>query len=166
MRNQTTPQKRGNAAALSLAEVIVTIGVLGIISGIALSYFGGTLEASRSVVAREVAETLNLGLKKHAQVEYVFGLAANDDTSADEIAIVRSLQYRDPLDPAPGAPFVRPNWHPIGSDDDEEFRLQWNGMVFVVLAPGTSGTGIMVEFDASDYGENYIFPDGFKPIGD
>lgn len=155
----------GTASAFSLVELVVTIGVLGVISGISLSYFGGTFKGSKNVVASEMAETLNLGLKKHAQVNYEFNLTADDDDTADEIAIVRSLQYRHPTSPAPGAPFVRPNWHPVGSDDEEEYRLRWNGTVFEILKPETAGSGLKIAFGASDYGENYTFPNDFTPVG-
>jgi prepilin-type N-terminal cleavage/methylation domain-containing protein len=165
MKNRHMPTGRGRNSAFSLVELVVTIGVLGVISGISLSYFGGTLKSSKSVVANEMAETLNLGLKKHAQVNYEFNLDADDDDSADEIAVVRSLQYRHPTNPAPGAPFVRSNWHPVGSDDDADFRLRWNGTVFEILKPETEGSGIKVDFGASDYGENYTFPNDFTPVG-
>jgi len=149
----------------SLVELIVTVGVLGIITGIAITYYGGTLDSSKRVVAKEMAETLNLGLKKHAQVNYAFNLAANDSSADDETAIVRSLQFHHPTDLVPGAPFVRPNWHPVASNSAEEFRLRWNGRIFLVVEPGTAGTGLKVAFQASDYGENYDFPDDFVPVG-
>ncbi len=154
-----------NQKGFSLVELIVTVGVLGVITGIAITYYGGTFDSSKRVVAKEMAETLNLGLKKHGQINYQFNLTADDASADDETAIVRSLQYRHPTDPVPGAPFLRPNWHPVASNSAEEFRLRWNGRVFLLIEPGTAGTGLKVAFQASDYGENYDFPDDFVPVG-
>ena len=51
------------------------------------------------------------------------------------------------------------------SSNIEAYRLRWNGELFHVLEPGTAGSGIKVEFDASDYSLNYTFPDDFVPVG-
>ncbi len=165
MQTDTISRRGRRAAGFSLVELIVTIGVLGVLAALAVVNYGGTLDSSKLVVAKEVAETVNLALKKHAQVNYAFNLAADDAGTTDELAIVRSLQYRNPSDPAPGAPFVRPNWHPVGSSSSEDYRLRWNGKIFVILEPGTAGSGLKVAFRASDYGENYDFSGGFTPVG-
>ena len=162
--NAKLRRARGGGA-FSLVELVVTVGVLGVITAIAVTYYGGTFDSSKNVVAGQMAETLNLGLKKYAQVNYEFNLAADDASADDELAILRSLQYRDALDPVPGAPFVRPDWNPVGSSDAEDYRLSWNGQIFVLIEPGTAGTGLKVAFQATDYGENYNFPDDFVPVG-
>ena len=149
----------------SLVEVIVTVGVLVVITSIAIKHFGGTLDASRSVVAEDVMTVINNGLKKHSQVNYEFNLPADNGATDDEIAIVRSLQWRDPANLVPGAPFIPESWQPLESSDIKEYRLRWNGKLFNVLEPGTSGSGIKVNFDASDYSLNYTFPDDFVPVG-
>ena len=143
----------------------MTVAVLVVISSLAIKYFGGTLDASRSVVAEDVMTVINNGLKKHSQMNYAFNLPADHDGVADEIAILRSLQWRDPVDLVPGAPFIPNNWNPVESSDIKEYRLRWNGELFNVLEPGTSGSGIKVQFDASDYSLNYTFPDDFVPVG-
>ena len=162
---RTCHNERRRNCGFSLVEMIVTVAVLAVITSIAISYFGGTLDASRSVVAEDVATALNNGLKKHSQVNYEFNLPADNSATDDEIAIVRSLQWRDPSNLIPGAPFVPQNWHPVGNSDVSEYRLRWNGKVFNVLEPGASGSGIKVQFDASDYSLNYTFPDDFVPVG-
>ncbi|MCP4849241.1 MAG: prepilin-type N-terminal cleavage/methylation domain-containing protein [Verrucomicrobiaceae bacterium] len=149
----------------SLVEVIVTVTVLVVITSIAIKYFGGTLDASRSVVAEDVMTVINNGLKKHSQINYEFNLSADHEGTDDEIAILRSLQWRDPVNLVPGAPFIPGNWQPVPSSDIKEYRLRWNGKVFNVIEPGASGSGIKVQFDASDYGLNYTFPDDFVPVG-
>ena len=159
------PNKYPKHCGFSLVEVIVTVAVLVVISSLAIKYFGGTLDASRSVVAEDVMTVINNGLKKHSQMNYAFNLPADHGGVDDEIAILRSLQWRDPVDLVPGAPFIPGNWHPVESYDIEEYRLRWNGKLFNVLEPGTSGSGIKVQFDASDYSLNYTFPDDFVPVG-
>ena len=160
-----SPKKHREDCGFSLVEVIVTVAVLVVITSVAIQYFGGTLDASRSVVAEDVMTVINNGLKKHSQVNYEFNLPADHGGTDDEIAILRSLQWRDPFNLVPGAPFIPQNWHPVESFDIEEHRLRWNGKVFNVLEPGISGSGIKVQFDASDYSLNYTFPDDFVPVG-
>ena len=151
--------------AFSLAEIIMVVGVTAVIVAVSIPHLGETFGRSQDVVANEVRETLNLALKKHAQVNYEFVLAADDTKSDDEFAILRSLQWRDPSDPATGAPYVRPDWDPSASSNDNDFRLAWTGRIFRVLRPGTAGHGIKVDFEATDYGENYTFPNDFAPVG-
>ena len=150
---------------VSLTELLVVVTVLAIITAIAVPTFSNVHSNSKNVVAGEVMETLNMGLKKHAQVNYEFSLAADNAATDDEFAILRSLQWRDPLDPATGAPFVRPNWNPSASTEAKDYRLRWKGRTFDVLQPGDAGSGIKVDFEAGDYGENYNFPDDFSPVG-
>ena len=161
LRDHQSATERG----FSLVEIIVTVAILAVITSVAIKYFGGTLGASRSVVAEDVMTAINNGLKKHSQVNYAFNLPANDESGDDEIAIVRSLQWRDPYNLVPGAPFIPGNWNPVESSNIEAYRLRWNGELFHVLEPGTAGSGIKVEFDASDYSLNYTFPDDFVPVG-
>ena len=155
----------GSQGGFSLVEIIMTVAILAIISSVAIKYFGGTLDASRSVVAEDVMTALNNGLKKHSQVNYEFNLPADDGGVEDEVAILRSLQWLDPDNLVPGAPFIPGNWNPVESSDTREHRLRWNGKMFHVLEPGAAGSGIKVEFDASDYSLNYTFPDDFVPVG-
>ena len=63
------------------------------------------------------------------------------------MSIVRTLQWRNADDPSPGAPFLRPDWHPVVSSALSDFRLQWNGNQFVVTWPGEVGVGLCVKFD-------------------
>ena len=102
----TVTKQRQSRAGMSLVEIITVIGVLGVIVSLVLPNWGETFKGSRGVVAKEILATLNLSLKEHEQVNYKFKLAADADSADDELAIVRSLQFRDPLDPAPGSPFV------------------------------------------------------------
>ncbi len=156
---------RRSQHAFSMMELVVVVGVLGVLSALAIPAFQGMFSDSKRIIATEVLETLNRGLKNHAQSNYEFVLAADNDSTDDEMAIVRSLQWRDPLDPATGAPYLRPNWNPSTSSSAEDFRLQWNGRTFTLIEPGTDGSGVKVNFEATDYGGNYNFPDDFVPVG-
>lgn len=147
-----------------MTEVVVMVAIMGILSAIAIASYGGTKKGSEQTVAKELVETLNLGLKKFAQINHEISLAANDAASSDEVLVLRSLQWRDPLDPSPGSPYVRPNFNPVGSSSADDYRVRWNGRVFTLVVPKTAGTGLKVNFQAKDYGANHTFPPGYTPV--
>ena len=133
----------------SLVELLVTVAVLGILSGVMISSFSNVKENSSDIIATEVMETSNLGVKKFNQIAYKLTTAADPDSSADELAVMALLQTRDVT--IPGSPFVRPNWNPVGSSSSEDYRIQWTGRLFELLKPGVAGHGLKVNFQATDY---------------
>jgi len=160
---QTTTTCR-RPCGFSLTEVIVTVAITGILSYVAIASFGKARQGSEGSIAREVVETLNLGLKKFAQINYQISLAGDDAASTDEFLVLRSLQWRDPLDPSPGSPYVRPDISPVASSNTKDYRIRWNGRVFTLVTPGSAGSGMKVDFQATDYAAPYTFPSGYTPI--
>ena len=132
-----------------MAEMLSSIAVIGILSGVMISKFSNVKTASSEIIANEMMEAVNLGLKKFNQIDHKITTATNHDSSADEAVVLGLLQTRDNL--VPGSPFVRPDWNPVGSDSNEDYRIQWAGKTFQLLKPGTDGHGLKVDFEASDY---------------
>ena len=147
-----------------MTEMVVMIAIVGILSFIAIASFGNSKGATEENIAREVIETMNLGLKKFAQINYEISLARDDAASTDEFLVLRSLQWRDPLDPSPGSPYVRPDLNPVASTDSQSYRIRWNGRLFTLLEPGSAGAGMKIDFQAGDYGSKYTFPPGYSPV--
>ena len=152
-------------SAFSVVELIIVVAMLGIITSIAVPQLGGVLSNSKEVLVKDFAENLNKAVKKHSQLNYDIKISSDDSIAGEEMSIVRTLQWRNADDPSPGAPFLRPDWHPVVSSALSDFRLQWNGNQFVVTWPGEVGVGLCVKFDGSDYGLNYKFPKDFVFAG-
>jgi len=55
-------------------------------------------------------------------------------------------------------------YSPDTSDEEEDFRLIWNGKVFKLLEPGDSGEGLLVSFDGKDNAV-HTFPTDYSPVG-
>jgi prepilin-type N-terminal cleavage/methylation domain-containing protein len=170
MRNGE-PTVTGNARAmhrrrgLSLPEIVIAVSILGVLLAVAIPQMQGTLSGSKNAVARHVLETLNQAVHRYGQangeiVETGIALSANE-----EMRILRDLQWRNPDSPKPGSPYMRPDWNPNPSSDPQDYRLQWSGLLYSLLPPGSSGAGIKVVFDGSDITTPWIFPDGYKPGG-
>ena len=147
----------------SLVELVVTIGVIGFITSIAIVSFKKVLTGTRASIAWDKAEIFNLGLKKYSQIAHDILTADVPNDSTDEFLVLRSLQWRDPADPSPGSPFYRPNYNPVASSDSDDYRIQWNGFVFEILKPGSAGTGLKIVEDGSDITTPYTFPSGYVP---
>ena len=146
----STDGAQGRAkAGYSLVELIVTVAVLGILSGIMMRVFVNVKSSSSDIIANEVMETVNLGVKKFDQVGYKITTTADANSTVNEEAIVALLQTRDVT--IPGSPFVQPDWDPTGSDDAADYRIRWAGRTFELLKPGTAGHGLRVDFEAGDY---------------
>jgi type II secretory pathway pseudopilin PulG len=148
----------------SLTEVIVLVAISGIMSFVAIVSFRNVKVGTEGGIAREVMETMNLGLKKFAQINYEIALARDDAATTDEFLVLRSLQWRDPVDPTPGSPYVRADLNPTASSNTKDYRIRWNGRVFTLVTPGNAGNGMKVDFQAGDYGAKYNFPAGYAPV--
>ena len=133
----------------SVIELLSTVAVIGILSAIMIKVITGVKESSSDIVAGEVTETVNLGVKKFSQIAYNITTATDHDSADDETAILGLLQTRDVT--IPGSPFVRPDWNPSTSSSEEDYRIQWAGQTFELLKPGTPGHGLKVDFQAGDY---------------
>jgi hypothetical protein len=116
-------------------------------------------------VATNLVETLNTAVHKFNECNYELVYAATDGSTADEMAIVRTLQYRDPTNPAIGSPYVRPDWSPASSSNTNDYRIVWTGTLFKLVSPGTSATGMKVDFDGGDLGKTYTYPPGYTTVG-
>ncbi|MFT4549509.1 MAG: hypothetical protein ACI9UA_000581 [Pseudoalteromonas tetraodonis] len=132
-----------------MVELLMTVAIIGIISAIMLPQFTKVKKGSSKIIANEMVEVVNLGLKKFNQIAYKVTIAKDNDAATDEAAILVLLQTRDVT--IPGSPFVRPDWQPTASDSTEDYRIHWAGRTFTLLKPGIEGHGLKIDFQAADY---------------
>jgi type II secretory pathway pseudopilin PulG len=153
------------ASGFSLPEIIAIIGIIGVLASAAVVSVPRILGSSKSTVARNSVETLNSGLHRFNQSNYELIVTAVSGSADDELAVLRTLQYRDPNLPAIGSPYVRNDWNPAPSGSASDYRIVWAGTIFQLLEPGTAGTGLKVIFDGTDFGTPYAFPAGYTMAG-
>ncbi len=157
-----------NARAFSLVEVLITIAVIGILSAIAVPSIGNVIEGSRRGVAENVISTLNKATREFGHSQWTISTTPNSSSGADEIYILRTLQWRDPDTSGelnPKGPFMRSDWNPVSSTSDKDYRAEWTGSSWRLLEPDTTGSGIMIDFDGSDLGTPYVHDPSFIPAG-
>lgn len=153
-------------AGFSLASMIVTVAIVGIMSAIAVVAYKGVLERSSETVAQNTVQHLNQAVTSYLQLEGVklLSVPADDTSSAEEIDVLRALQWNDPAFPSPGAPYMRSDFDPAGSSDTTDYRAVWNGAYFELRIPGVAGAGLEIALDATDLGRPVNFPPGFSPL--
>ncbi len=164
----SSPRTAGRlAGGFSLTEMIITISILAVLAGIVLMSVQGTYEASRAVLARERVEMLNHGLVQFAQHNYEMIFNQRLDSGADELVVLRSLQFRNPdVDLAKiGSPYISPSYNPLLSSDADDYRIRWTGRMYELIRPGENGMGIRMVFDGSDMTEAFKFPPNFQMAG-
>lgn len=151
----------------SMVELLMVIGVIGVLAGIAIAAYSGITEAAKRTEAVDFAESLNRAVLRFNQANWDLPTAADPSASTDEYTVIRSLQYKWPIRSLkPGSPYFAKNYNPEASSDSNEFRLRWNGRNFEVLGPGTAGTGLLKTFTGADYtAADYAFPNGYQPAG-
>lgn len=165
MGSWTQPAPGRSAAGISLTEILVVIAIIGVLAMVAIPYFSDLTRSSQTTVARNALETLNTAVHKFNMTNYELLFTGVAPSGQDEMLILRTMQYRDPANPKPGAPYVRNDWNPAISSNQTDFRLMWTGTLYKLLPPGTSGTGLKVVFDGSDLGTPFEFPPNFTMAG-
>ena len=166
--SQRLQRRRCRAAGgYSLTEMIWVVALLGIIGTIALTHVTQSLGGSRLAAARHKLEMLNQALHACAMAEQEVnsGDASPGEGTGDESLVLSILQYRNTATPRPGTPYLVPTYRPKTSSSTDDYRLQWNGRLFVLLQPGVSGSGLKVPFDGSDFGTPVVYPPNYRPAG-
>jgi prepilin-type N-terminal cleavage/methylation domain-containing protein len=149
----------------SLVEMIVVIAIMGILAASAISAYKGMTRGTQLGVAQGKVDQLNGAVAKYSQISWEIDVEADDDSGDDELLVLRSLQWRDPVDPVHGTPFFETGWSPSASADDETFRIHWNGQGYDLIEPGDSGMGLRVRFDGVDMAQTINFGDSYRPVG-
>ncbi|WP_395740662.1 type II secretion system protein [Prosthecobacter sp.] len=164
---QTTCQKSGREGGYSVTELVIVISIMGVMAALTVGSFSQFIGGSKDALAVERKEMLNQAVYRFAQNNYELQFDANSGSLADELVILRTLQFRDPnVNRAKiGSPYVDPRYNPISSSDTSVHRLRWTGKMFELLSPGTSGSGILMNFEGTDFTTAFVFPPNFQTAG-
>lgn len=158
---------RQTAGGFSMTEMVITISIIGVLAGIAISSIGGTYNGSRDAIAQEKVETLNQALNAYAHAWKEYQFPPINGNFADELTVLLDLEYRDPNPDKAlvGSPFLRPDYRPTGSTSVDDYRIEWTGLRFKLLKPGVAGAGIKIMFDGSDYTTPFAYPPNYSSSG-
>jgi prepilin-type N-terminal cleavage/methylation domain-containing protein len=130
---------RSPRRAFSLVELLITVGVIAVLSAVALPVFTGWTESAAANVARRNLNFLNGAVVAFNNAKSEIDQASAADAS-DELAVFTLLQTADP--DAKGSPFLSTNLRCITTSSEDTYRASWNGRFFQMLAPGAAGSGV------------------------
>ncbi len=158
---------RGRSAGFSMTEMVITISILGILSGVVMISMGDSFLAGQETLAVNRMEMLNRALHQFSQGNYEMIFTARPDSAADELFVLRTLEYRIPNESKAkaGSPYVTPYYNPPTSSNVADFRIRWNGRLYELLRPGQTGSGLKMVFDGSDMTAPFAFPPNFQMAG-
>ncbi|MEI6535833.1 MAG: prepilin-type N-terminal cleavage/methylation domain-containing protein [Verrucomicrobiaceae bacterium] len=161
MKTTTIPARNHG---MSLVEMLMTISIIAILSSLAISNFAGINEKSKASVAKELLERTNTAVHRFNETNYELVVNVATDGS-DGMAVIRTLQYRKPVNPSVGSPYLANNWNPDISSSTLDYRLVWSRTLFKLVNPGDMGTGIKVDFSGAALTTPYTFPTGYTMAG-
>ena len=165
LRSTRLPSRR--ESGFSVTELVIVVSILGVLAGIVVMSYNRFLSGAKDSVAASRQEMLNQAVYSFAQQNYELVFGAMNDSVADELVILRTLQFRNPNANRAkiGSPYFDPRYNPVSSSDTAEYRLRWVGKMYELLPPGQSGTGILMNFDGSDFTTAFVFPPNFQMAG-
>jgi len=126
---------------VSLVELLIVIAVIGIMGTMGLILMRNVLPTSSASTAERNLNFLNGAVVAFNQASWELVLTAENGTN-DEAAIFNSLRYRDVANPLPGSPYLPATTVFIVSSNTADYRARWNGRMFAITMPGSSGMGI------------------------
>ncbi len=159
--------RKVGSGGFSMSELVITISIISVLASVAVSSMQQFLGGGKDVLAAERQERLNQALYQFAQQNFEVLLPSNDVSTSDEVAVLRTLQFRDPdVDRAKvGSPYFDPRYNPVRSSAGSDYRLRWTGRLYELLRPGDTGTGLLMNFDGTDFTTAFVFPPNFQMAG-
>jgi type II secretory pathway pseudopilin PulG len=150
-----------------MTELTIVISILGVLATITMTSFNHLLSGGKDAIAAERREMLNQALHRFCQYNYEMLFNRMDSSAADEMVILRTIQYREEDEDRAkiGSPYLDPRYNPITSADLTTYRFRWTGSLYEMLKPGTAGTGIVMNFDGTDFTTAFDFPPNFQMAG-
>lgn len=150
---------------MSLVEILVCVSIIAIITAVSIPAYTGYYASSRDATARERVEMLNTAVHRFNEGNYELLVPVVLTDTTDELLVLRTLQYRNPVYPKVGSPYCRNNWNPSASSASADYRIRWAGSLFILLKPGIAGTGLKIDFEGKDSTTAYQFPSGYTMAG-
>lgn len=168
-RRAVIPQfARGRGArGFSMTELVIVISIMGVLATIVVTSFSQFLDGGKETLARERQESLNQALHRYAQTNRELLETKLPSSAADETMVLRKLQFRNPNEDLAkvGSPYFDPSYNPVASSNDTTYRLRWTGRLYELLRPGASGTGLLMNFEGTDFTTAFVFPPDFDTDG-
>lgn len=151
----------------SVTELVVAISIMGVLASLAVTGFNQFLMGGKDVIAAERQEMCNRALHAFAQQNYELLFNPTDTSTADEMVILRTLQYRETDEDKAkvGSPYLDPRYNPLTSSSIDDYRLRWSGKLYELLKPGTAGSGLLINFEGTDFTTAFQFPPNFRMAG-
>ena len=150
--------------AISLAEVLVVIAVLGVMAAVAIPAIDHVLSGSTASTAQKNLNFLNGAVLAFNQSNWELVLNPSMG-SDDELLIFKSLCYRHPTTPAPGSPYLpaTASYHATSANDT--YRAEWNGRMFQIVEPGSTGAGINLLQLVDGPTSEMVYATNYQPVG-